>query len=257
MKLIDTHTHIYGEEFDEDIQQVVERAKERGIYKIFLPNIDKTSVDRVWNLYETDKETFYPMMGLYPGSVTSDVENELKETLEWIERPGVCAIGEIGLDFYWDREFEQEQIHAFQTQLLWSKERNNMPFSIHCRKAFDETLKCLKQDNRPKFNGVFHCFAGDKRQAEKVIEMGFFLGIGGVLTFKNAHLAEVVKEIPLQHIVLETDAPYLTPVPHRGKRNESAYIEIIAEKIAEIKEISVEQVAEQTTQNALKAFNLE
>lgn len=257
MKLIDTHTHIYGEEFDEDIVEVIQRAKVAGVEKMFLPNIDITSINRVFSLCEKYKNCCYAMMGLYPGSVTKDVEGQLSEILAFVEKKDVIAIGEIGLDFYWDKDFAEEQIYAFQTQLDWSKKRDNMPLSIHCRKAFDEILACLKQDNRLKFNGVFHCFGGDKRQAEKVIEMGFYLGIGGVLTFKNAHLAEVVKEIPLSNLVLETDAPYLTPVPHRGKRNEPEYVRIIAEKIAEIKEISLDEVAEVTTENAFKAFQLQ
>ena len=256
MNFIDTHTHIYSEEFDEDIALVIQRAKEQGLSKIFLPNIDITSVQRVLDLQSKDKDLFCFMIGLYPGSVTEDVHNQLEEIKPYLNKDNVIAIGEIGLDFYWDRKFEQQQILAFKTQLLWSSEQDNMPMSIHCRKAFDEILKCLKEDNRKEFHGAFHCFAGDIQQAKKVIEMGFYLGIGGVLTFKNAHLVEVIKNIPLEYIVLETDAPYLTPVPFRGKRNEPSYVKIIAEKIAEIKGITLEKVADITTENALKAFKL-
>lgn len=253
---IDTHSHIYSEEFDNDICEVIQRAKDNKVNKILLPNIDKDSIERVFSLTSQDKHMFYPMMGLYPGSVTLDVENQLKKMLSYVQRQDICAIGEIGLDFYWDKEFYEQQILAFNTQLLWSKELNNKPLSIHCRKAFDEILQCLKRDGRKSFNGVFHCFGGDIRQAKKVIEMGFYLGIGGVLTFKNSHLAEVVKEISLEHIVLETDAPYLTPTPFRGKRNEPSFIPIIAQKIAEIKNCPLEEVAEYTTNNAKRIFNL-
>lgn len=253
---IDTHSHIYSEEFDNDICEVIQRAKDNKVNKILLPNIDKDSIERVFSLTSQDKHMFYPMMGLYPGSVTLDVENQLKKMLSYVQRQDICAIGEIGLDFYWDKEFYEQQILAFNTQLLWSKELNNKPLSIHCRKAFDEILQCLKIDGRKSFNGVFHCFGGDIRQAKKVIEMGFYLGIGGVLTFKNSHLAEVVKKISLEHIVLETDAPYLTPTPFRGKRNEPSFIPIIAQKIAEIKNCPLEEVAEYTTNNAKRIFNL-
>jgi len=253
---IDTHSHIYSEEFDNDICEVIQRAKDNKVNKILLPNIDKDSIERVFSLASQDKHMFYPMMGLYPGSVTLDVENQLKNMLNYVQRQDICAIGEIGLDFYWDKEFYEQQILAFNTQLLWSKELNNKPLSIHCRKAFDEILQCLKRDGRKSFNGVFHCFGGDIRQAKKVIEMGFHLGIGGVLTFKNSHLAEVVKETSLEHIVLETDAPYLTPTPFRGKRNEPSFIPIIAQKIAEIKNCPLEEVAEYTTNNAKRIFYL-
>lgn len=254
---IDTHSHIYSEEFDNDICEVIQRAKTNGVNKILLPNIDEESVERVFSLANKDKEMFYPMMGLYPGSVTSEVEKQLKEMLCNVQKEDVCAIGEIGLDFYWDRDFYEQQIFAFNKQLQWSNDLNNKPLSIHCRKAFDEILQCLNKDGRKKFNGVFHCFGGDIRQAKKVIEMGFYLGIGGVLTFKNSHLAEVVKEISLEHIVLETDAPYLTPVPFRGKRNEPSYIPIIAKKIAEIKNCPLEEVQEYTTNNAKRIFNIQ
>ncbi|MBR1769323.1 MAG: TatD family hydrolase [Bacteroidales bacterium] len=256
MKLIDTHSHIYGEEFDGDIAQVIERAKASGVEKIFLPNIDLSTVERLLFLAKTDAEMFSCMIGLYPGSVTGEVERQLDEILPYVKLSSTKAIGEIGLDFYWSRDFYEEQIHAFKTQLQWSKNMNNIPFSIHCRKAFDEILRCLKEDGRESFNGVFHCFSGDISQANKVLEMGFYLGIGGVLTFKNAHLVDVIKNIPLSNIVLETDAPYLAPVPHRGKRNEPSFVRIVAEKIAEIKNITLEEVAEITSFNAERMMKL-
>lgn len=254
---IDTHSHIYSEEFDNDVLEVIQRAKDKNVNKILLPNIDNESIGRVFTLTSQHKETLEAMMGLYPGSVTSEVEKQLSEIFPFVQRKDVIAIGEIGLDFYWDRDFYEQQIFAFNRQLQWSKDLDNKPLSIHCRKAFDEILLCLKKDGRKMFNGVFHCFGGDLRQAEKVIEMGFYLGIGGVLTFKNAHLAEVVKEIPLNNIVLETDAPYLTPVPFRGKRNEPSYLPIIAQKISEIKSCSLEEVEEYTSNNAKTIFNID
>lgn len=254
--LIDTHSHIYSEEFDTDRQQAVLRAKDNQVNKILLPNIDETSVNRVFDLAQSDTTMFFPMMGLYPGSVEENVEQQLSTMLPLVKQNNVVAIGEIGLDFYWNRDYYDNQIFAFKQQLLWSKDLGNKPICIHCRKAFDEIFKCLKEDGRTNFKGVFHCFSGDINQAKRVIEMGFLLGIGGVVTFKNAHLAKVVEQIDIKNIVLETDAPYLAPVPYRGKRNESSYIRIIAEKVSQIKQISFEQVAEQTTYNAEQLFNI-
>ncbi|MDO5760453.1 MAG: TatD family hydrolase [Bacteroidota bacterium] len=254
--LIDTHSHIYLEEFDKDIDEVISRAKQNGVTKIVLPNIDKTSVQRLFALAKSNPQVCFTMMGLYPGSVEENVEEQLSEFSPLVKQNDVVAIGEIGLDFYWNRDYYEQQIYAFNQHLSWSKDLGNKPLCIHCRKAFDEILQCLKEDGRGSFRGVFHCFSGDINQAKKVVEMGFLLGIGGVLTFKNAHLAQVVKHMDLKHIVLETDAPYLAPVPYRGKRNEPAYIKIVAEKIAEIKEIPFEQVAEQTTYNAEQLFGI-
>jgi len=252
--LIDTHSHIYLEDFDNDINEIIQRAKENEVYKIFLPNIDLTSVERVFALTKKDSQMFFPMMGLYPGSVTEKADEQLKEILPFVKQKNVCAIGEIGLDFYWDKKYAEQQIYAFEQQLFCSKELGNMPICIHCRKAFEDIFHCLKKDGRKEFRGVFHCFSGDINQAKKVTEMGFLLGIGGVVTFKNSHLAEVVKQTDIQNIVLETDAPYLAPVPHRGKRNEPSFIKFIAEKISQIKDMPFEQVAEQTTHNAKILF---
>lgn len=252
--LIDTHSHIYSEEFDLDRKETLLRAKADKVDKILLPNIDENSVNRVFALYESDKKMFFPMMGLYPGSVGENVEEQLSKMLPFVKQNNVFAIGEIGLDFYWNRDYYDNQIFAFKQQLLWSRDLGNKPICIHCRKAFEEIFQCLKEDGRPRFKGVFHCFSGDINQAKKVIEMGFLLGIGGVVTFKNAHLAQVVEQTDIKNIVLETDAPYLAPVPYRGKRNESSYIKIIAEKVAQIKQLSFEQVAEQTTYNAEQLF---
>ncbi|MBR1625736.1 MAG: TatD family hydrolase [Bacteroidales bacterium] len=252
MNLTDTHSHIYSEEFTEDISQVIHRSLENNVTKIFLPTTEYESVAPMLNLYSTNTDIFVPFAGLYPGSITNDVEEQLHKIYPFIQDKRVMGIGEIGLDFYWNRAFQDEQFFAFEKQMHWSKENDDLPVSIHCRKAFEEIFNCFKKLNYQRYNGVFHCFGGDKNQAEKVIEMGFMLGIGGVVTFKNAHVANIVKEIDLKHIVLETDAPYLAPVPFRGKRNEPAYIKQIAQKVAQIKEITIEEVAEQTTANAMK-----
>ncbi len=255
MRLIDTHSHIYTEEFKEDISQVIQRAKEVGVEKIFLPTTDVPSIETMLELYATDTSFFVPFVGLYPGDVREDVEDQLSNFYTLLRDERIKGIGEIGLDFYWDRDYYEQQLFAFETQTRWSKENNDMPLSIHCRKAFEEIFTCFKHLNYPSYKGVFHCFGGDINQAKKVIEMGFLLGIGGVVTFKNAHLKEVVKQVDLQHIVLETDAPYLAPTPHRGQRNEPMFLKDIVQMIAEIKEISIEEVAQQTTQNALQLLD--
>ncbi|MBR1774036.1 MAG: TatD family hydrolase [Bacteroidales bacterium] len=254
MVLTDTHTHIYSEEFASDISQVIQRALENNVTKMFLPTTEVESIAPMLQVYGMNPKNIVPFVGLYPGSVTSEVEKQLNQIYPYLKDKRILGIGEIGLDFYWDREFEQQQIFAFEQQVQWSKENNDMPMSIHCRKAFEEIFTCFKRLNYKSYNGVFHCFGGDIRQAEKLIEMGFMLGIGGVVTFKNAHLAEIVKQVDLQNIVLETDAPYLAPVPYRGKRNEPAFIRQIAQKVAEIKEISIDEVAETTTHNAERLF---
>ncbi len=255
MNLVDTHSHIYSEEFSEDILQVIQRALDNNITKVCLQTTEYESIAPMLQVYEMNTKIFYPFVGLYPGSVTDDVENQLNRIYPYLKDERIKGIGEIGLDFYWNRDFVEGQIFAFEQQMKWSKENSDIPTSIHCRKAFEEIFKCFKKLNYQRYNGVFHCFSGDIHQAKKLIEMGFMLGIGGVVTFKNAHLTEIVKAIDLQHIVLETDAPYLAPVPFRGKRNEPAYIRQIAQKVAQIKEISIEEVAEQTTQNAMSVFN--
>lgn len=254
IQLIDTHSHIYEKEFENDITEVVERAKANGVYKILLANVDTQSLEPI-------RETcarfsgLYAMAGLHPTSVNENWESELEQirAVLYQNRERFCAVGEIGLDFYWDRTFAKEQQEAFRTQMLWSEELN-LPVSVHVRKAYDELFPILKDLNRKSYQGVVHCFGGDANQANKLIEMGFKLGIGGVLTFKNAHLVEIVRQLNLDNIVLETDAPYLAPVPFRGKRNESAYILNIAEAIAAIKHVTLEEVAEKTTRAVLQVF---
>lgn len=254
--LIDTHSHIYEKDFEQDIAQVLERAEENGVKKILLPNVDCSSVEPLLQLCEKH-EGLYPMMGLHPTSVNANWAEELNTIKKILfENPSrFCAIGEIGLDLYWDRTFVEEQIEVFCRQMRWSFELL-LPVCIHIRKAFDELFASLKSLNRKTYNGVLHCFGGDVNQAKRLIEMGFKIGIGGVLTFKNAHLAEVVSQISIDDIVLETDSPYLAPVPFRGKRNESSYVLHIAKKVSEIKNIPLEEVAERTTETASRLFNL-
>jgi len=255
MILIDTHAHTYLKEFDQDRKQSIERAISAGVQKILLPNIDSTSIDDMLKLSVEFPEICLPMMGLHPTSVDENYETELKLVETWLKKQKFIAIGEIGMDLYWDKTFVEQQKICFKRQLELANEYN-LPVAIHIRKAFDETFAVLKQLNQAKFCGVFHCFSGDLRQAQKAIEAGFYLGIGGVVTYKNAGLQEVIKEISLEKLVLETDAPFLTPVPYRGKRNESSYLQNIAEKIAEIKNISAEKVGEITSENARELFDL-
>lgn len=256
MNFIDTHSHIYEKEFEQDLNQVVERALAMGVYKILLPNVDVSTIEP---LILTCKkfDCLYPMMGLHPTSVNEHWEEDLKRIKEtlYAQKDLFYAVGEIGVDLYWDRTFYEGQIEVLHRQMLWSFDLD-LPVSIHNRKGFDEFYALMKKLNKPTYRGVMHCFGGDLNQAEKLMEMGFYIGVGGVLTFKNTHLVEVIKEISLDRIVLETDSPYLTPVPHRGKRNESSYIPLIAAKLAEIKQCTIEEVAEKTTTAALKLFRL-
>lgn len=257
MILIDTHTHLYEDVFTEDLDLVIERAKQNGINKMFIPNVDETTIKPMLSLCEK-YDCCIPMMGLHPTSVKADFKNSLSIIKEELfKTPNkFCAVGEIGIDLYWDKEFLEEQIIAFEEQINWSLDLNK-PFIVHARKSFDEIYRSLKTINKKQYKGIFHCFGGDLRQAKTVIEMGFKIGIGGVLSFKNAKLSDIVKDIDIKDIVLETDSPYLAPVPYRGKRNESAYILNIANLIAEIKNIPLEQVAEITTATALNIFENE
>ena len=251
--LIDTHTHLYAEEFDEDRDAMIQRCLQQNITKLYLPNIDSSSIDGMLALEATYPEHCFAMMGLHPCSVNASVEQELAIVRQWLDKRRFAAVGEIGIDLYWDKTFIEQQRHAFRTQIEWALEKN-YTIVIHCRDAFDEIYSILSSYGKlPK--AIFHCFSGTLEQANQIIELGNFkLGIGGVVTFKNAGLDKVVEQIGLEHLVLETDSPYLAPVPYRGKRNESTYLKLVAEKIAQIKQITTEEVAEQTTLNALHIF---
>lgn len=250
---IDTHTHLYSEEFNEDRIERINEAISKGVSKLYMPNVDSASIDGMLQLEVHFPEHCFPMMGLHPCSVKENYREELNIVKKWLDLRRFAAIGEIGMDLYWDKTFVKEQELAFREQIFWALEYN-YTIVIHCRNAFDEIFSILQSfEKLPK--GIFHCFSGDIVQAEKVLSLGNFkLGIGGVVTFKNSGLDKVVEQLKLHDIVLETDAPYLAPAPHRGKRNESAYIPLIAEKIAQIKHITVEEVAAVTSQNAIEIF---
>lgn len=254
--LIDTHTHLYSEQFAEDREAMIQRAIEAGVEKFFLPNIDAASVQGMKELAVKYPLRCYPMMGLHPCSVNEKVEEELALVKKELDEAHYHAVGEIGIDLYWDKSFQAQQEMAFRQQIAWAKEKN-LPIVIHCREAFDEILSILDEVNDDRLSGIFHCFTGTIEQAKHILNYGDFkLGIGGVVTFKNSGLDQVVAQLQLEELVLETDAPYLAPAPYRGKRNESAYLVKVAEKLADIYQISLTEVAEVTTKNALQIFQL-
>lgn len=257
MRVVDTHTHIYAEEFDEDLEEVILRAKKVGVEKILLPNIDVESLDRLNKLSDRYPNYCVPMMGLHPTSVRADWEDQLAQLKSQFAKSSYIAVGEIGIDLYWDKTFAQEQILAFQEQLRWSIEYG-LPVSIHSRDAIYECIECIKNIGKEKLRGVFHSFGGTKQDLEGILSLdNFLIGINGVVTFKNSTLSTVLGGIDLSKIIIETDAPYLTPVPYRGKRNEPSYTIYIAQKLADIFAVGVEQVGEITTENAIKLFGLE
>jgi TatD DNase family protein len=251
--LIDTHTHLYLQEFDGDREEMLQRAKDAGVGKFYLPNIDSSSIGPMLDMESAHPGTCLPMMGLHPGSVKENYQEELATVESWLSRRPFVAIGEIGIDLYWDKTFFEQQKDAFLKQVEWAKELN-LPIVIHSRESIDIIIDLLKGLKDERLFGIFHCFTGTPAQAKEIMGLGFHMGIGGVLTFKNAGLDETVKEISLERLVLETDAPYLSPVPYRGKRNESAYLKIIAEKLAATKSVDFEAVAVATTANAEKIF---
>lgn len=259
MNFIDTHTHLDGEEFREDLAEVVKRAQEAGVSKVFVPAIDLPSVQTVMEVCRQYPGYAYPMIGLHPEEVKSDWQQVLSEMKPLLESSDgeVIAIGEVGLDYYWSREFEQEQLAAFEEQVRWSVE-TRLPLMIHCRKAQNEMVTLLKRYKADLPGGVFHCFTGNAREAEELLQFDrFVLGIGGVLTFKKSHLPEVLPAVvPLDRIVLETDSPYMAPVPMRGKRNESAYVKYVLEKLAESYGVAPEVIAEATNANVERVFKI-
>ncbi len=255
---IDTHIHLDGEEFTEDLDLVVARAKEAGAEKLFVPGINLSSVKSVAELCEKYSGFCYPMIGLHPEDVKEDWESVLREMETHMQDAPWIAIGEVGLDFYWSREFEKEQIEAFDKQVRWAI-KYNLPLMVHCRTAQNELLAVLrKYADNPKLRGVFHCFTGNEQEARRYLEYeNWMLGIGGVLTFKKSKLPETLRNaVPLSRIVLETDAPYMAPVPHRGKRNESSFIPYIINTLADVYSTSPDNIAETTTRNAKNLFNL-
>jgi TatD DNase family protein len=254
MFFTDTHTHLYLNAFDDDRSESIGRAFEQGIKAMFLPNIDSTSIHGMMALCKQFPENCFPMMGLHPTSVKENFKEELIIVEEWLGKHKFYAMGETGIDLYWDKTFLKEQKTSLIRQIELAK-KYQLPIVIHMRDSFEETYSLIKENSSPELTGVFHCFTGNLEQAQKIIDLNFMLGIGGVVTFKNSGLDNVVQKIDLKHIILETDSPFLAPVPFRGKRNESAYIRLIAKKIAEIKNISLDEVAEITTHNANTLFN--
>lgn len=253
--MIDTHTHLYSAEFDNDRTDIVKKAIDAGVSKFLLPNIDSNSINGLHGLVEQFPNNCYPMMGLHPCSVKDNWQEELTIAKAWLDKGGYCAVGEIGIDLYWDKSTLAIQQAAFRQQIGWAKEKK-LPIVIHVREAFNETFEIVDELNSKELSGVFHCFSGNLEQAKHIINYGDFkLGIGGVATFKNGGLDMVLPHIDLKHLVLETDSPYLAPVPHRGKRNESSYLKLIANRIAEIKNVEVDEVIQVTTQNALSLFS--
>jgi TatD DNase family protein len=253
MIFIDTHCHLYLDDFAEDILEIIQRADYEGVKKFFLPAIDSNSFPQLMNLEKKFPGVCIPMTGLHPCSVKENYKEELRFVEKNLSEGSYAAVGEIGLDFYWDRSFEKEQYEAMHTQVEWALE-HDIPIVIHSRESIQQTIGLVKEHQRGRLKGIFHCFNDSYQSAREIIDLGFYMGIGGVITYKNSTLPGVVKQIDLEHFVLETDAPYLTPVPFRGKRNESSYIKFIAGKLAELKSINIEEVAAVTSANAEKIF---
>ncbi|MDC0611193.1 TatD family hydrolase [Vibrio sp.] len=253
--MIDTHAHIYADEFNHDRDEMVKRAIDQGIEMILLPNID---LDSIAPMLETERR--YPelcrsMMGLHPCYVKEDIKETLTTIQNWFEQHNFIAVGEIGIDLYWDKTFKREQEYAFVTQLNWAKELN-LPVVIHTRDSIEETLTLLNTEQDGSLSGVFHCFGGSVEEAKAINDLNFHLGLGGVSTFKNGGMDKVIPHLDMNYVILETDCPYLAPVPHRGKRNEPAYTELVAKRIAELRDISVADVDKITTSNAKTLFRL-
>ncbi len=255
MKITDTHCHLYSDDLIGDIDKVMERAAKAGVEKFYLPAIDSHTTDAMLSLETRFPGKCFAMMGLHPCSVKENYNEELGLIKEWLTKRKFAAVGEIGLDFYWDKTFIEQQYEAFRLQAEWALEYQ-LPVVLHTRNAMQETIDVIKEFVPRGIKGIFHCFGGSVEQANQVIDAGFYLGIGGVLTYKKSGLAETLAHIDLQHIVLETDAPYLTPVPFRGKRNESSYLSYIVEAISEIKNISREEVARITSENTERIFRV-
>ncbi len=255
MQLIDTHAHLYLQQFDQDRTVVVKRAIDSGVSHMLLPNVDQTTISQMMQLHGDFPESCIPMMALHPTSVKNDWKKQFLSIEKQLEKNKFCAIGETGIDLYWDKTFYKKQCEVFEKHIELAG-HYDLPLVIHSRNSLKEILDIMKNKSGSNIHGVFHCFPGNVEEANKVIELGFMIGVGGVVTYKNSAIAKVVENIDLKHLLLETDAPYLAPVPKRGKRNESSYLVFIAEKIAEIKGIHVNEVAAVTTNNAINLFGL-
>jgi TatD DNase family protein len=255
MALIDTHAHLYTKEFEDYREQIILRAKEAGITQVLMPAIDASTHKSMLDLEIKYPAICLSMMGLHPCSVKENYKEELALVADHFTKRKFVAVGETGLDFYWDLTFTDQQYDAFLQQIVWAKQYS-IPVVIHSRNATDECIQVIREQQDGALKGVFHCFSGTEEQAKKVVDLGFYMGIGGVLTFKNSGLDAAIRNIDLKHMVLETDAPYLAPVPYRGKRNESSYLQYVAQKLALIKGMTAEEVASVTTANAQKLFSL-
>lgn len=255
MILTDTHTHLYYETDPEKLSDLMQRSLDNKVSRLFLPNVDSESMALVFGLSEQYPEHCFPMLGLHPCDVKENYKEELAIISKEIAKRKIYAIGEIGIDLHWDKTRLSIQQEAFRTQIGWAKQ-SGLPIVIHCREAFDEIFEILSELKDEKLRGIFHCFSGTLEQAHKVTGLGFYLGIGGVLTYKNSGLDKVIQEISLEHLVLETDSPYLTPVPFRGKPNESSYLIYVAQKLADLKQLSLEEIAEVTTRNSRLVFGV-
>ena len=255
MIITDTHAHLYSEQFKDDRNDMVERAINAGVSRFFVPAIDSTYLNAMFNLEKSYPNNTFLMMGLHPTHVKENVDEELAIVKKWLDKRNFYAVGEIGIDLYWDKSFIKQQQFAFKTQIQWAKEKQ-LPIVIHCRDAFDEIFEVLEDANDDNLFGIFHCFTGTLEQAQQAISYNMKLGIGGVVTFKNGKIDQFLNKIPLNNIVLETDAPYLAPTPYRGKRNESSYIINVLEKVAAIYDLTLEDIAKITTQNSKNIFGI-
>lgn len=253
--ITDTHTHLYSSQYNEDQDLMMQRAKDAGVSRFFVPAIDSSYTEKMLSLEKNYPGDVFLMMGLHPTYVKENYLDELAHVKKWIDQKDFFAIGEIGIDLYWDKSFLTQQQEAFSTQIKWAKERK-LPIVIHCRDAFDEIFEILEAEKGDNLKGIFHCFTGTKEQALKAISYNMKLGIGGVVTFKNGKIDTFLNEISLQNIVVETDAPYLAPKPFRGKRNESSYITYVIEKLSDIYQLPVDEIAKITTQNSKDVFGI-
>ncbi len=253
MTIIDTHTHLYLEDFKVDIDEVLQKAAAEGVEQFYLPNVDSTSIDDLLNLADRYPGKCIPMMGLHPCYVKENVAEELQLVQHWLQKRPFAAVGEIGLDYYWDKTFVPQQKEAFRQQINWALELN-LPIVIHSRESMQDCIDIVKEHQNGKLRGIFHCFGGSLGEAKQIMDLGFLMGIGGVVTYKKSGLSEVLPHIPIEFLVVETDAPYLSPIPFRGKRNEPSYLKYVIEKVAEILQSSAVEIAAQTTANAQKLF---
>lgn len=255
MIITDTHAHLYSKEFDNDRSEMIQRAIDSGVSRFFIPAIDSSYIEAMLTLEKNFPKNVYLMMGLHPTSVKKNYQDELTLVKEWLNKRNFYAVGEIGIDLYWDKSFLEQQQAAFKQQIVWAKEKN-LPIVIHCREAFNEIFDVLEEVKSDKLHGIFHCFTGSLEQANRAIGFNMKLGIGGVVTFKNGGIDKFLHQIPIKHIVLETDSPYLAPTPFRGKRNESSYIVNVLDKLVDIYNLTPQEIAIITTQNSKEVFGI-